>query len=85
VLALDKTGTLTQGQYQVSGRHQLASSKLPLPLVRRLAAAVEGGVAHHRLAAAVVEDGEGVEEEGEGQEQGRVMVRVCVRAWCDGM
>ena len=39
-------------------------------------AAVEGGVAHHRLAAAVVEDA--AVDDGEGEEEGDVTVRVCV-------
>lgn len=78
MVALDKTGTLTEGRFQVSGRHQLTSSILPPALVRRLAAAVERGVAHHRLAAAVVKDA--VVDNGEGEEEGDVTVRVCVRA-----
>lgn len=78
VLAIDKTGTLTQGRFQVSGRHQLASSVLPVALVRRLAAAVEAGVAHHRLAAAVVEDGA---VGGEEEEEDGVTVRVCAFLW----
>lgn len=77
-MALDKTGTLTEGRFQVSGRHQLTSSILPPALVRRLAAAVERGVAHHRLAAAVVKDA--VVDNGEGEEEGDVTVRVCVCA-----
>ncbi len=80
MLALDKTGTLTLGAFRVSGRHRLASAALPLPLVRRLAGAVEAGVAHHRLAAAVVEDGEAAAMAVAGVGGEAPLPRVTVRA-----
>jgi Cd2+/Zn2+-exporting ATPase len=56
VLALDKTGTLTEGRFQVSGRMLMKrTAKLDPEMVRLLAASVESVVAH-RLSAAVVLD-----------------------------
>lgn len=56
VVALDKTGTLTEGRFRVTGRRRLAATaRLEEGLVRRLAASVEAVIAH-RLAAAVVLD-----------------------------
>lgn len=56
VVALDKTGTLTEGRFCVSGRRRLAATaRLEEGLVRRLAASVEALVAH-RLSGAVVAD-----------------------------
>lgn len=56
VLGVDKTGTLTEGRFQVSGRLSLRrTAKLDPEVVRLLAASVESVVAH-RLSAAVVMD-----------------------------
>lgn len=56
VLACDKTGTLTEGRFMVSGRYVLARTAQQEPeLVRLLAASVEAMVAH-RLSAAIVLD-----------------------------
>jgi len=56
VLGVDKTGTLTEGRFQVSGRLSLRrTAKLDPEVVRLLAASVESVVAH-RLSAAVVLD-----------------------------
>lgn len=56
VLACDKTGTLTEGRFMVSGRLTLhRTAKHDPDVVRLLAASVESNVAH-RLSAAVVLD-----------------------------
>lgn len=58
VLACDKTGTLTEGRFKVTGRQQLATSRTDFELTRKLAASLETQVAH-RLSNAIVLDAVG--------------------------